>query len=70
MPTKNYTLGSVARRYQVEVWQVRRLYERGILPPAERIGQYRVIAHDDLPKVEQALREAGYLASAEKGGAL
>jgi DNA-binding transcriptional MerR regulator len=55
------TLGAVAARYGVAVWQVRRLFERGLLPPAERIGAYRIVAEADLPKVEAALREAGYL---------
>jgi hypothetical protein len=40
---------------------VRRLFERGLLPPAPRVGAYRVIAVGDLPLVEKVLREAGYL---------
>lgn len=55
------TLGAVAARYGCPVWQVRRLFERGMLPPAQRVGAYRVIAVGDLDKVEQALRTAGYL---------
>jgi len=58
----NYlTIGSVAQLFGCSPWQVRRLFERGALPPAPRIGAYRVIARDDLPKVERALRKAGYL---------
>jgi DNA-binding transcriptional MerR regulator len=57
------TIGAVAGRLGVAAWQVRRLYERGILPPAKRIGPYRVIDPADLPKVESALRQAGYLAT-------
>jgi hypothetical protein len=55
------TLGPVALRYRCQVWQIRRLFERGFLPPAARVGAYRVISVEDLPQVEQALREAGYL---------
>jgi DNA-binding transcriptional MerR regulator len=55
------TIGAVAERLGVPPWQVRRLFERGFLPPAARVGAYRVIAPADLPKVERALREAGYL---------
>jgi DNA-binding transcriptional MerR regulator len=55
------TVGAVALRYGVPEWQIRRLFERGLLPPAPRVGPYRVIAITDLPKVEEALRAAGYL---------
>jgi hypothetical protein len=56
-----YTTGDIARRYGVEPWQVRRVFERGLLPPASRVGPYRVVAAADLPTVERALRAAGYL---------
>jgi hypothetical protein len=46
--------GAVARRYGVGPWQVRRLFERGLLPPAPRIGAYRVIAGADLPRNDPA----------------
>jgi len=55
------TIGAVADQFDVPAWQVRRLYERGLLPPADRLGPYRVIDHADLPKIEAALRKAGYL---------
>jgi DNA-binding transcriptional MerR regulator len=55
------TIGAVADRFGVPAWQVRRLFERGILPPAARVGAYRVINPADLPKVGEALRQAGYL---------
>jgi DNA-binding transcriptional MerR regulator len=60
-----YTLGDVAARYDQQVWRIRRLYERGLLPPAERIGTYRIVRESDLPQVEQALRTAGYLPTGE-----
>jgi DNA-binding transcriptional MerR regulator len=59
--SKSLTIGAVADRFGVAAWQVRRLYERGILPPADRVGPYRVIDAADLPKVGAALRQAGYL---------
>jgi hypothetical protein len=64
MPTPSHlTLGPVGRLYGCPTWQIRRLFERGLLPPAPRIGAYRVVAVEDLPRVEQALRAAGYLKS-------
>jgi len=59
------TLGSVARHFGVPIWKVRRIYERKILPEPARIGNYRVVHQDDLPCLEHALVEAGYLESAE-----
>lgn len=59
------TLGSVAVRFGCQTWQVRRLFETGRLPPAQRIGLYRVVPESDLPKIEVALREAGYLKANE-----
>lgn len=55
-----YTLGQVAERFGVQLWQVRRLYERGILPEPERVGTSRVVGQKDLAGIERALREAGY----------
>jgi DNA-binding transcriptional MerR regulator len=55
------TIGAVAKMYGLPPWQIRRLFERGLLPPARRIGLYRVIPGSDLPKVEKALRVAGYI---------
>jgi DNA-binding transcriptional MerR regulator len=54
-------LGPVARRFGVPIWQLRRVFERGLLPEPSRVGAYRVIAREDLPLVEEALRKAGYL---------
>jgi hypothetical protein len=54
----------VAQHFGCPGWQVRRLFERGILPPAPRVGAYRVIPQQDLPAVERALRAAGYLPEA------
>lgn len=58
-----HTMGDIARRHNIPAWCVRRLFERGFLPPAARVGRYRVVATQDLPGVERALRDAGYLRS-------
>jgi hypothetical protein len=55
------TIGPVARRFGCQPWQIRRLFERGLLPQAPRVGPYRVIAIAELPRIEEALRKAGYL---------
>jgi DNA-binding transcriptional MerR regulator len=55
------TVGDVARFYGLEAWQVRKLWERRLLPPAKRIGMYRVFTEADLPQIENALRKIGYL---------
>jgi len=55
------SLGDVAKRLGCEPWQVRRLFEKRILPPAHRIGMYRVVEKNELPKIKTALVEAGYL---------
>jgi hypothetical protein len=57
------TMGVIAGRYGVKQWQVRRLFERNLLPEPMRVGAYRVIRIEDLPAVEQALRAAGYIKS-------
>ena len=60
------TIGQVAAHCEVEPWQVRRLFERKLLPAAARVGAYRVIARDDLPRVTEALRQAGYLPATQE----
>jgi hypothetical protein len=56
-----FTLGKAASRLGCQAWQIRRLFERGILPEPGRVGAYRVIPERDLPKIKAALIEAGYL---------
>jgi hypothetical protein len=53
--------GELARHFGCAPWQTRRLFERGLLPPARRMGRYRYVAVTDLPAVEAALIRAGYL---------
>jgi len=55
------TLGDLGRRLGVPVWKIRRLYERGLLPAARRVGSWRVVMETDVSTVEEALRAAGYL---------
>jgi DNA-binding transcriptional MerR regulator len=59
--TEYLTLGAVANRLGCQPWQVRRLFERGLLPEPRRVATYRVVAEEDLPAVEKALKEAGYI---------
>jgi hypothetical protein len=61
--TRYYTLGDIARRHGCFVWQLRKLFERKLLPEPTRIGIYRVVAEEDLPAVEKALKDAGYIPS-------
>lgn len=58
---KIHSLGDVARYFGVQLWQVRRLFERGILPEPGRIGRYRIILGMQMPKVKDALIKAGYI---------
>ena len=55
------TIGAAAQQLGCAAWKVRRLFQRGLLPPPPRAGTYRVIPVHDLPAVAQALRKAGYL---------
>jgi DNA-binding transcriptional MerR regulator len=62
MPIPRYlTIGAIARHFGLSTWQVRRAIERGLLDEPPRLGAYRVFTAEDLPRVEAALRNAGYL---------
>ena len=50
------TLGTVAQIFGVHLWQVRRLFVSGKLPPAPRMGLYRVVPRSYLPTVSEARR--------------
>jgi hypothetical protein len=60
-------LGDVAQHFsdkygiKLAAWQIRRLFTLGLLEPAHRLGPNRVINPRDLPKIEKALKKAGYL---------
>jgi hypothetical protein len=52
------------RGQAVKPWHVRRVFENNAVPePPYRMGAYRVVPHDWLPRIEVALREAGYIAA-------
>jgi hypothetical protein len=55
------TLGQVARRCGVDLWQVQRLVDSGRLPEPPRVGKYRVFAESDVPAIRAALSKAGFL---------
>ncbi len=59
------TLGDLARHFKRPAWMIRRLFERRLLAEPERVGAYRVIPVSEIPKVETALRAAGYIAADE-----
>jgi hypothetical protein len=59
------TLGDAASRLGCRPWQIRRLFERGLLSEPARVGAYRVIPEHDLPTIRAALIAAGYLSGAE-----
>ena len=60
-----FTIGQIAERFGVPTWQVRRLFQRDLLPPAKRLGVYRVFGEEDLTAIEAALDKAGYIARSE-----
>jgi hypothetical protein len=41
------TLGDIARRYGCQVWQVRRVILRGLIPEPARVGAYLVIPESE-----------------------
>jgi DNA-binding transcriptional MerR regulator len=55
------SVGDVAKALRVPLWQLRRLFSRGFLPPPPRCGQYRLLYADQLPEIRLALKRAGYL---------
>ena len=61
MPTV-LLIGDVARRLGVQPWHIRRAIQRGYLSEPLRVGGFfRAFGEEDLPRVESALRAAGYL---------
>jgi hypothetical protein len=62
VPAQPYlTIGQAAQRLGCQTWQVRELYKRKKLPPAARLGVYRIIHEDELPTIAAALSKAGYV---------
>jgi DNA-binding transcriptional MerR regulator len=54
------TIGQMAERAGVPVWQLRQAIRRGYLSEPPRVGPYRVFDSADEAMVRQALRLAGY----------
>jgi hypothetical protein len=58
------TLGEAAGRLGTQLWKVQRLFDRGLMPEPRRIGRCRVLLEGDLPELEAALKQAGYIRAA------
>jgi hypothetical protein len=57
------SLGEVAELLSVQSWRIARLFELGVLPEPERIAGRRMIPNNMVPKVAEALRSRGWLAT-------
>jgi hypothetical protein len=55
------TSADVAVRLGVKEWHLRQLWVTGKLPEPPRVGNRRILTEGDLPAIQAALREAGYL---------
>ena len=64
---RTFTTGQLAEHFAVRPWQVRRLFEDKLVTPSARVGAYRVVAEADLPVIERALRDRGYLPARGSG---
>lgn len=57
------TLGTVADTYGIQLWRLQRLASSGKIPIRGKIGNVRVVNQDDLPVIEQVLRDSGLLST-------
>jgi hypothetical protein len=71
------TIGAVAEEMTrrnppsvVRPWHIRSAIRRGFLEEPVRLGVYRVFFADDLDKIEESLRPAGYLPTTCGAGAV
>lgn len=63
---QHLTVGEVAELFPgLQSWQVRRIYERKLLPEPPRLGSTRAIPRADIPKVIDALKAAGFWPEAQ-----
>jgi hypothetical protein len=60
------TLGQVGEIFGLPTWKIRRLYERGLLPAASRVGNYRVVNESDLASIESVIKSEGYVRMADQ----
>ena len=56
-----FTTGDLCRHFGVLPWQMKQTIKRGFLAEPPRVSRYRIWLEADLPRVEAALRAAGYL---------
>ena len=52
-----------AQHFNVQVWQVRQAFLKGLMAEPGRCGMSRVIPLSDLPELERALKKLGYVKS-------
>jgi hypothetical protein len=57
------TTSRAARALGIDAWQVARLFERGLFEEPPRLGRFRMIGRDDLPRLREAAIRAGYLSA-------
>ena len=55
--------GDLGDTLGVQSWRIARLFELGVLPEPQRIGNRRLIPKSMVPRVVDALRERGWLPS-------
>jgi hypothetical protein len=60
-PPSHLSTGQVAAYFGLPPWMVARLFERHLLDEPPRLARQRMIPVADLPRIEQALKQAGYL---------
>ena len=63
--TSFYSTGQVAKRFGVDRWRIRRLFECGAVPEVGRLAGKRVIPADRLAKIKSALKARGWLEATE-----
>jgi hypothetical protein len=55
------TISEASLSIGIEPWQLRRLYNRQLVPEPARYGNNRVVKPDDLPGLRRAAKSVGYL---------
>lgn len=58
------TIGQIADHFHQPLWRMQYLCRIGKLPPTVRVGHFRTFTEDDLPAIEQVLRDGGYIKTA------
>jgi hypothetical protein len=57
------TIGEVAEQLGIQLWRLRRAYDRRIpgMPEGQRVGKVRCFVRGDLEAIRDALTRGGYL---------